>query len=312
MPIRVEPNDDARREAVRRLVGAAVAPSEVEGRVELHQPDADEPRLRRSLVAVAGDGSVVGVGTATGSARHPVFHHVAVDLHPAHRDGPAGRLLLDGLAAAMAAAGVRRRWMAVVDAGDEANARLLAGSGFRHVVTSKTGRVGLAAVTSSPPAPVPDMVEVGAMEWSDDVAALYEELYDEAHWWTPYVRFARGVPWVRFVGDPVPGTAFVARDLLDRPIAVTSVHVGGAVPGAPMLAPTLVRHGARRPDAAAVLAALVDRTLAATAAALPGEAWVAWEVDDTAPELGAALGRFPLEVGRVIEAWTTPRLPTLP
>jgi hypothetical protein len=293
MAFALAPHEPAHAGAVRRLDPGGA-----------HQPGADEPRLRRSLVALDGDGTVVGVATATASARHPVHHHVVVDVDPSVAGGPVGGLLLDGLAADVAGAGFHRRWMAVCDTGDRARVAFLEAHGFRRVVTSRTGVLPVAAVASVPPAPVPDSVTVEPAAWSDDVVALYEDLYDESHWWTPYVRFARGVPWASFLGEPVPGTVVVARDRLDRPVSVASVHERD---GRLFLAPTLVRHGARRPDAAAVLAALVDRSVAAVDAAQ-----VVWEVDDTAPELGVALARFPVEVEREIAAWATPHLPTVP
>lgn len=257
--------------------------------------DADEPRVRRSVAllaggAGAGDGEVVARATATASARRPVYCELEIDVGPAWRHRGAGRLLLDALGDAMAAAGCARRWTAAADVGDAERDRLLRSLGLVPAVTSRTGRLRLAGLDLRTPPP-PPAVTVAAVELADCVP-VYEDLYDESHWWSPYVPYARGVPWVSFLGELVPGTAFAALDLLGRPVSVVSVHRPAA--GGPFLAPTAVRHGGRRPDAPAIVRALVTRSLAAAHRA--GVAEVGWECDDTTPELWAVLGTLPVEV----------------
>lgn len=260
--------------------------------------DADAPRLRRSFAAVGDGGEVLGRATATASARHPVYSELDVDVGPGRVD--VARLLVDALGEAMAAAGCAPRWTAVVDHGDEATESVLSALGLVPVVGSRTGRLALAGLDLDPPPPPPPLVTVAAAH-PDECVPVYEDLYDECHWWTPYVPYTRGVPWASFLGEVVPGTAFVARDLLGRPLSAAGVHRFPA--GGLLLAPTAVRHGARRPDAAAVAAAVVVRSLAAARAA--GAEAVDWEEDDPMHELRTVLDALGAQPTRTRRAWLT-------
>jgi hypothetical protein len=263
--------------------------------------DADGPRFRRSFVAVDGTGAVVGRASATASARHPVYSELHMDVDPGLAD--VARLLAGALGGAMAAAGCATRWTAVADAGDDAAESVLAAVGLVPVVTSRTGRLGLGGLDLDAPE-LPAAVTVAA-EDPDACVPVYEDLYDECHWWTPYVPFARGVPWASFLGEALPGTAFVARDLLGRPVSAASVH---RTPGGPLLlAPTAVRHGTRRPDAVAILGALVARSLAGARTA--GATEVEWECDDPMAELWAVLRSLGAETERVRRAWLSAEPP---
>jgi hypothetical protein len=140
--------------------------------------DADAPRLRRSFVAVDDAGAVLGRATATASARHPVYSELSVEA-PSPDVVPA---LVDALGRAMAAAGCASRWVAVAEEGDGVEP-LLAAAGLAPAVVSRSGRLVLAGLDLAPP-PVPPAVTVAA----EDPAAcvpVYEDLYDECHWWTP-------------------------------------------------------------------------------------------------------------------------------
>ena len=97
----------------------------------------------------------------------------------------------------------------------------------------------------------------GRLAWeypNDELVTLYEVLYDQLHPWAqPYVRFARGQPWISFAGDVLPGSVVVARDPSGTAVGVVSLH---GDPTCPLLAPTGVVAGT--PRGRAVVTALVS------------------------------------------------------
>jgi hypothetical protein len=118
---------------------------------------------------------------------------------------------------------------------------------------------------------------------------LYEVLYDQLHPWAqPYVRFARGQPWISFAGEVLPGSVVVARDPSGTAVGVVSLH---GDPTCPLLAPTGVLAGT--PRGRAVVTALVSAAVEWAASHAIEE--LEWEADDPYEDLWLALRPLALD-----------------
>jgi GNAT superfamily N-acetyltransferase len=295
--------DDARRSARGAadsvVVRATEAGDDVARFGPLHAPPTDEPRRRRSFVAVLR-GQVVGVTTGSESVRHPSHYHVTGAVDDAHVGGGIGSRLLDALAAALA-----DRPLLVVVPNDLARSRaFLAARGFTLVSRSWTGRINPDhALTAEA---VPDGFRIEARDTLDgELVALYEALYDECHWWiAPCVHPVGEPSWIQLAGPLVPGTVTVALDPFDRPVGVASLHTGAyadAGGGEVFMPPTAIRHGGRRREGRTLMAHLLGVTL--DTARRMGIQRVVVEVDDAHVELGRVLGSVAAEGVTTTEAW---------
>lgn len=277
----------------------AARPDELDRYRALHGPPVDEPRQRRSIVADDG-GVVVGVASGMTSARHPRRNQLAVHVHPEwRRRGIAGELVTH-LGRAMEDAGSRRPWQVTLSTDDDAGRGFLLARGFLPLVRSRAGRLDVGSA-SPRPGPMPAGYRVRPAALDEEVVDVYERLYDECHWWAGgYVRYARGRPWISFVGDPLPGATFVAVDPFGEPVGALGLHARPE-PGDAMLAVGGVLGGPRRPGAEAVTGHLLAAVL--DAARRQGVRTVLWEADDPNVELWAVLRRLDVRVTGEVEAW---------
>jgi GNAT superfamily N-acetyltransferase len=247
----------------------------------LHGPPVDEPRLRRSFVAVDGQ-SLVGVGSALASIRHPARNQLAVHVERRARRQGVGSTLVAALGNAMAAAGHQKPWQVTVLTTDSISTSVLDHLGWTVRTVSRSGTLDVReAQTRHHP---PEGFRVERVEELDPaLVELYEAVYDEHHEWAgPYVRYAGGRSWIGFLGDPLPGSVHVAVGGGGEPVAVASLHGDRECP---VLAPTGARRGT--PAATAVVAALVDSVLRWAKDAGIGE--IEWEADDAYADLWSAL-----------------------
>lgn len=247
----------------------------------LHGPPVDEPRLRRSFVAVDA-GAVVGVASALTSRRHPGRNQVAVHVDRTHRRQGIGRALLARLRQAMAEAGHDKPWQVQVLDTDSVSIGVLEHAGWKLLTTSRAGTLDVAA-SQGRRRPPPGIRIEARPDLDDDLVELYESIYDAHHPWAqPYVRRAAGTPWVAFLGEVLPGSVHVAVDDADRPLAVASLH---GDPACPLLAPTGVLPGTA--DGRRIVAALLTAVLRWARAAAIDE--LEWETDDDYGDLWLAL-----------------------
>ena len=183
-----------------------------------------------------------------------------------------------------------------IDVAETDLARFLQANGHRVVVESETIRLEIAAalgvLKARPDLPRQLVIEPESM--TTEIEDLYETVYAERHAWAGIYRPTPGQPWIRFGGDVVAGTLFMARDA-DGPIAATCIQVGPFAEGADgFLAPTGVCGRARSDADTEVIARLLRNTLAA--AADRGLVTLNVEYDSPYVELRAALSEVPHEV----------------
>jgi GNAT superfamily N-acetyltransferase len=270
-------------------------------RAPLFGPDAEEPRLRRGVVA-EDRGDIAGVAVGLTSARHPARNELAVYVHPSRRRQGVATTLLNHLSTVMSDAGPPRPWDALIDAANQDGRAFLEARGFHLVVSSRSGGLDLTRLRL-PADPLPRGHRIEPAESSDPaIVDPYESLDDENHWWTNgYVRYARGRSRLSFVGEPVPGTTFAAFDVFGAPIAVLGLAGEDPERRTAFLVPGGALHGARRLGADTIVAHLLHRVV--SAAVDRGLASVTWEADDTHVELRAVLESLPIEITERLEVF---------
>lgn len=248
-------------------------------------PDADEPRRRRTLVAVDG-GSVIGAASALWSSRHPDVVQGVLQVVPTrHRTGVGTRLLH----ALLDLAGGGLEFVVPVGAPEEG---FLRHHDFTPVVDSRVVRLQVDAATlAACDADPPSDVTVEPTELTGEVEAAFEQLYARAHTWAGRYVPTPDRPWVRFAGEPIAGTTFVARRSR-RIVAAACLTTGEFADGADAFLPptgTLLDPG--DPHGPAVLRAVVGRSL--RAAATIGVRTVNVEFDTPCTELAALMANLP-------------------
>jgi len=245
-------------------------------------PDVDEPRRRRTIVAVDGD-QLVGAASATWSSRHPDLVQGALEVLPTHRRRGIGTQLLHALQDLAGGA-----LELVVDAGAAAEG-FLRSRDFAPVVESHVVRVTLDDVTLGAFADV-DGTTGATVEQADpygEAAECFEQLYAQAHTWAGRYVPTPGRPWLRWAGEPIVGTTCVARRA-GRAVTAACLTTGPFAGDADAFLPptgTLLDHD--DPQAAPMLRAVVGRALAAGAAA--GVRHVSVEFDTPYAELSSLI-----------------------
>ena len=276
----------------------------------VHGADADEPRRRRSVVALH-QGELVGVATALWSRRHTDMVQATGRVLDTHRRHGIGSALLTALEELAGGPLIFATEVLGGEAqpGDAAAPAFLRSRGYDVLVESDTVRIALTdeVERALAGAPVPTGVEIHDASLTSDLEELYEAIYAERHAWAGRYVPTPGTPWIRMAGEPLDGTFFVATDATTgRLLAATGLQTGYYAEGADaFLAPTGVLGRASDPTAPAILRALVARTVAAARAS--GITTVNVEHDTPYVELAEVGGRLPRTPVRHITTWTARR-----
>lgn len=248
-------------------------------------PDVDAPRRRRTLVAVDG-GIVLGAASALWSSRHPDVVHGELMVVESRRRNGIGTQLLREL---QDLAGEGLEFALSVGSPEEG---FLRQQGFTPVVDSRVVRLQAGAATlAACDADPPSDVTVEPTELNGEVEAAFEQMYARAHTWAGRYVPTPDRPWIRFAGEPIEGTTFVARRR-GRIVAAACLTTGEFAEGADAFLPptaTLLEPG--DPAGQAALRAVISGSLRAGATA--GVHRVNVEYDTPYTELAALMAMLP-------------------